>query len=238
MSRSERLFRIVQELEGGRVVTAAQLAAELEVSERTIYRDVRDLVRSGVPIEGAAGVGYALVASDGLPPVTFGEDELAALVLGARMVESFGGAELAAHARRALVRIGSKLTPKQRERMHDVRLFAPAMYVDEAMTRHLEPLRRAIESARKVRLEYRAADGSISERVLRPLGLAFWGRSWTLSAWCELRRDFRTFRPDRIQSLVVLEQAIPDEPDKSWEAYLDLMARRGSGREGDGASSP
>ena len=220
MRRADRLFQIVQRLRVGRVVTAAVLADELSVSERTIYRDVRDLVRSGVPIEGAAGVGYALVALDGLPPLSFAEDELAALVLGARMVESYGGADLATHARRALDRVKVVLTKGQRKRMQEVPLFASGLHVDEAMTRHLEPLRLAIDGARKVRLEYRTSDGTPSERVLRPLGLAFWGQSWTLSAWCELREDFRAFRPDRILALEVLDQRIPDEPDKGFEAYM------------------
>lgn len=129
MRRADRLFQIIQLLRRRHVVTAAYLARELEVSERTVYRDVRDLISSGVPIEGEAGVGYMLRKGFDLPPLMFTDTEIEAMVLGARVVSSWGDAALARAARDALARVESVLPDRLRSRLQDTRLYAPGFHL-------------------------------------------------------------------------------------------------------------
>ena len=224
MRRADRLFQVIQLLRRRNVVTAAWLASELEVSERTVYRDVRDLVMSGVPIEGEAGVGYMLRRGFDLPPLMFTDAEIEAMVLGARIVTSWGDAALAKAAGEALARVESVLPDRLRSRLNETRLFAPGFHVPRAIIDRLPQLRTAMESRRKVRLEYTSADGSETERVVRPIGLFFWGYGWSLAAWCELRTAFRSFRLDRIRALEVLDERFHDEPGRTLD---DFMAVRG-----------
>ena len=236
MRRADRLFRIVQTLRARGVTTAAALAEHLSVSERTIYRDVRDLVRGGIPIEGEAGVGYALPAWFELPPLMFTPDEIEALVLGARMVEAWGGDALAARARAVLEKVQLVVPGAMRRRLLDVGLFAPSFHVDARITRHLEPLRLAIATQRKLSFAYTGGDGSSTHRTVRPLGLYFWGKVWTAVAWCELRDAFRTFRPDRMDEIVVLDDTFADEPGRDLASFLRAMAA--DGRRGEDPRAP
>lgn len=224
MRRADRLFQIVQILRARRVTTARHLAEALEVSERTIYRDVRDLVTSGVPIEGEAGVGYALPKSFDLPPLMFAKQEIEALVLGARLVKSWSDAELAEAADSALVKIEAVLPDRLRVRLDEITLFAPNFRGEpRAFAANLPNLRGAILERRKVRFAYTRRDDEHSARTVRPLGLFFWGYNWTLSGWCELRDDFRSFRVDRIAELEVRDDAFEPEPGRTLEDYLERM---------------
>lgn len=223
MRRADRLFQIVQILRRDRITTAARIARELGVAERTVYRDVRDLSASGVPVESEAGVGYRLPRRFELPPLTFTPDEVEALVLGARITQAWGGAELAEAARSALARIEAVLTPRLRERLAGASLFAPDFHVPRRTLAHLEALRTAARERRKVRVAYARADGERSERVLRPLGLFFWGTTWSLAAWCEMRGGFRTFRLDRIHGLAPLDETFEADPGQTLADYARLM---------------
>ena len=229
MRRADRLFQIVQLLRGRRVVTAAELAQELEVSLRTIYRDVQDLIASGVPVEGEAGVGYLLPRGFDLPPLMFDEDEIEALVLGARMVETWGDPALAKHARSVLSKVEGVLPERLKPRLAEVALFAPVRIPHEDAAK-LEPLRRGVNEERKVRFDYVDAAGQPSSRVVRPLCLTFWGTTWLATAWCELREDFRSFRPDRMRKVELLDETFEDEPGKNLQAFTQRM--RGEGCEG------
>lgn len=225
MRRADRLFQLVQCLRGSRVVTAAALAERLEVSPRTIYRDVQDLLASGVPIEGEAGVGYCMPQGFDLPPLMFDEDEVEALVLGARMVEAWADRDLAKKARSVLSKVETVLPERLRPRMEEVELFAPGFHVSEAMKTNLEVFRKATVRRRKLALGYTDAEGRTTERVVRPLCLAFWGHSWIGSAWCELRADFRNFRTERMTSMTELDEPFEDEAGRDLAAFLDLMRR-------------
>jgi predicted DNA-binding transcriptional regulator YafY len=220
MRRADRLFQVIQLMRRRSVVTAAWLAEELEVSERTVYRDVRDLVLSGVPIEGEAGVGYMLRRGFDLPPLMFTDAEIEAMVLGARVVTSWGDAGLAKAAGDALARVESVLPDRLRARLNGTPLFAPGFHVPPAIVEKLAALRAALDARRKVRLDYTSADGSETERVVRPLGLFFWGYGWSLTAWCELREDFRSFRLDRMRALQPLETRFQDEPGHRIEDFF------------------
>lgn len=210
MRRADRLFQIVQLLRRRRITTAARLSEELEVSERTIYRDVRDLIASGVPIEGEAGVGYALPRGFDLPPLMFQDDEIEALVLGARMVESWSDPALVRAAGRALEKIEAVLPDRLRPRVAASALFAPSFHIPESATAHLAELRAAVSERRKIRFGYAREGGARSTRTALPLGLFFMGTGWSLAAWCELRVQFRSFRLDRIHDLETLDERFED----------------------------
>ena len=199
MRRADRLFQIVQHLRGGRLLTARRLAERLEVSERTIYRDVADLIGSGVPIEGEAGVGYLMRAGYDLPPLMFTREEVVALVAGARMIRAWGGQAMARAAEEALVKIEAVLPDEARARAGAVQIHAFSMMDWDPDTRErLDLVERAIEERTRLLLDYVDEAGALTERRVRPLGLLFWGKVWTLVAWCELRDDFRMFRVDRM----------------------------------------
>ena len=223
MRRADRLFAIVQYLRGRRLTTAAQLAQWLEVSERTIYRDVADLAASGVPIDGEAGVGYRIRAGFDLPPLMFTFDEIDALAIGARFVEAWGGPKLAGGARSALAKIAAALPSEKRVALERSPLFAPRFFIDPKPGVRLDSLRQAIANRRWADLDYRDADANASQRRVRPLGLYFWGDAWTLAAWCELRQDFRNFRLDRIAEVSVTPERFPDEAGKRLEDFLRRM---------------
>jgi predicted DNA-binding transcriptional regulator YafY len=226
MRRADRLFAIVQALRRRKVTTAQQLAGQLEVSERTIYRDIADLGAQGIPIVGEAGVGYMLARGVDLPPLMFSLDEVQALVLGVRMVERFADKDLRVAARSALDKIEDALPAAERERMTRSALFAMSFAPDDGALETLRELRSAVRARQAVSFAYRDREGQPSRRSVRPLTLAFWGRSWTLGAWCELREDYRNFRIDRVQRLRVLKRTFPDAPPFTLEAYVEAMTAR------------
>ncbi len=221
MRRADRLFQLVQLLRARRFITAAELADALQVSQRTVYRDVRDLIASGVPIRGEAGVGYQLQRGYELPPMTFTTPELEALALGARMVESWGDPELAQAARSVLTKVEGVVPEPLRQVMLETALFAPTRRVAASFAERLGDIRRAVGERRKLRVQYVRRDGEPSDRVVRPLGLYFWGMSWSLAAWCELRGDFRNLRLDRIQDQEVLDAHFSDVNIEDFIASME-----------------
>jgi predicted DNA-binding transcriptional regulator YafY len=218
--RADRLFEIIQSLRRQPLVRARDLSAALEVSERTIYRDIQDLVASGVPIEGEAGVGYVLKAGFDLPPLMFKEQEIEALVLGARIVESWADPELARAASDVIAKVQAVITDRLRDYMANTALLAPPHHYMEPISFDMAELRRALRSQLKVRFCYRDAQAEESERTVRPLCLAYYGPVWMLSAWCELRDDFRTFRLDRIAGFSVTAERFRHEPGKTLHDFL------------------
>lgn len=211
MRRADRLFQLVQLLRAKRMTTAERLAEELRISKRTVYRDIADLQRSGIPVRGEAGVGYRLERGFELPPLTFNSEEIESLVIGARMVEAFGDPDLAQAARSAMTKVEAVLPGPLRRVLQDTALFAPAMPWHARRAAGLQHLRQATTERRKLSFAYVRADGQPSHRVVRPLGLYFWGNAWSLAAWCELRGAYRNFRPDRMAEVELL----PDRFDGS-----------------------
>jgi predicted DNA-binding transcriptional regulator YafY len=220
MRRADRLFLLVNALRGRRAAVPAHVLAEsLGVSLRTVYRDVADLQLSGVPIEGEAGVGYVLRKGADIPPLMFNADELEALVVGTRFVRAFGGTRLGASAKAALLKIEAVLPPELHARSERSRIFAPEVARMES-SGLIDRLHAAIEARNVLRLDYRDQDGHASAREIEPLCLAFWGGSWTIGAWCRLRADFRSFRPDRIDAIVETGEIFVDDAARGLEAYL------------------
>lgn len=226
MRRADRLFQIVQYLRRGRLVRAAQLAEWLEVSERTIYRDIADLQSTGVPIDGEAGVGYIMRDGYDLPPLMFSHDEIVALVAGARMIRAWGGAAMARAAEESLVKIEAVLPDKQRTRAGEIEVHAIAPEMTQEVRSLIDRLEKAVDGRRRLSLSYLDAEAQPTERMVRPLGLWFWGKVWTLVAWCELREDFRMFRLDRIAELTHAEDSFRHEPGKRLADFYRQMERR------------
>lgn len=223
MRRADRLFLIINALRGRRATTAARLAELLQVSARTVYRDVADLQLSGIPIEGEAGVGYTLRRGSEIPPLMFTRDELEALVVGARFTRAFAGRRLAASAEQALVKVEAVLPDDLRRRTERSRILAPRTRARDAERACLDDLHGAIDSGHVVAFRYTKEDGSAGDRRVDPLCLAFWGRAWTLGAWCHTRQDFRNFRVDRMQDVAVAAEPVSREPERGLRAYLAAM---------------
>jgi predicted DNA-binding transcriptional regulator YafY len=215
MRRAERLFQLVQLIRGRRLSTAAFLAQRLEVSERTVYRDVADLMAQGVPIEGEAGVGYRMNTGFDLPPLMFTNEEAQALVASVRLAQPRLDAALGRHAEGALSKILAVLPAAARAAAESLAIYAPPVGPDEATRQRLEAVRIAAEARHKLALSYLDLKERRSERVVRPLGCFYWGSVWTVAAWCESRVGFRSFRVDRIEQLTVLDDRFRDEPGKT-----------------------
>ncbi len=228
MRRADRLFQIVQHFRGGRLVTAQKLGQWLEVSERTIYRDIADLQATGVPIDGEAGVGYIMREGFDLPPLMFTRDEIVALVAGARMVRAFGGAAMARAAEEALVKIGAVLPDSEKDRIARTEIHTPMWVVSDSDRQAIDMIERAIETRTVLRLDYSDENGRGTLREVRPLGLWFWGKVWTLAGWCELRSSFRAFRIDRLASVAPTDRSFRPEKGKMLADFYRTMEREGS----------
>lgn len=220
MRRADRLFRIVEYLKARRfAVKAADLANELEVSTRTIYRDMADLQISGVPITGEAGVGYMLSGDHVVKPLMFNTEEVDALMLGVQMVKSWGDKALAKSAGQAIDKITSTLPDSLRQEIENTFLFSKTSEAELTLQIDFTTLRRAIRSKNKLQMTYTDLKEERSERCIRPLCLIFFSPVWLLLGWCEKRHDFRSFRLDRISHLQVLDLKYQDEAGKRLSDY-------------------
>jgi predicted DNA-binding transcriptional regulator YafY len=228
MRRADRLFQLVQLVRGRRLSTADFIAQRLEVSARTVYRDIAALQAQGVPIEGEAGVGYRMRAGFDLPPLMFTQHEAQALVAAVRLARSRLDLALATHADAALSKILAVLPAAARAAAESLAIFAPAFGPDAATRERLEALRLAAQARHKLHIAYLDLKEASSQRTVRPLGCFFWGEVWTLAAWCETRDGFRSFRVDRITALEVLPERFRDEPGKT---VADLLRHHGMARE-------
>lgn len=222
MRRADRLFALVQLIRGRRLSTAAWLAERLEVSPRTVYRDVADLQAQGVPIEGEAGVGYRLGKGFDLPPLMFTVDEARALALATRMAQQWLDPAMALAASDAMSRVLSVLPASVRAEVESQQLLVVPVGLDPSLGLRLQTLREAAQARHRVTLRYVDQGERRTERQVRPLGCFYWGRVWTLAAWCEQRQDFRNFRLDRMEAVQVGGEVFPVEPGKT---LADLLRR-------------
>jgi predicted DNA-binding transcriptional regulator YafY len=222
MSRTARLFKLMDALRGHRrPVTASRLAEDLSVSVRTVYRDIQTLMDLGAPVEGEAGLGYLLRPGFFLPPLMFGEDELEALVLGARWVQGQGDPALAAAAASALAKIGTASPKDLRDKIAETGLWAPRYQNPAEQPAGLRIIREAVRREHKLAITYVDEKGATTERIVWPIAIAFLEGKRLLAAWCELRNGFRHFRPDRIASLTATNDRYPTRRAilvKTWRA--------------------
>ena len=226
MRRAERLFRLIEYLRGRRLaITADDLAEELGVSTRTIYRDVGALQATGAPINGEAGVGYMLDPSYHLPPIMFEPDEVQALLAGLRIAAAATDDDLAAAGARAETKIRAVLNDQALARADRSPYVAPFMAEDMSLRDHHRAIRKACEERRKLKMEYGDEGETLTQRTIWPIALLRWQSVWTFYAWCELREDHRHFRVSRIWSLETLDDRFPDVP----ESDVKEMAKRFAG---------
>ena len=220
MRRADRLFQIVQTIRGRRLTTAKHLSDRLEVSERTVYRDVADLQAQGVPSEGEAGVGYRLGKGFDLPPLMFTTAEAQALVAAVRVAQTWLDPALAAASVDALSRVMSVLPSAERAAAESLVVIVPQWGLEPLVQQRLQQLREAAQTKHLVHMRYKDLSDKTSQRSLRPLGVFYWGKVWTLAAWCETRDAFRSFRIDRIEELEVLEARFAEEVGRTLADLL------------------
>ena len=224
MRRADRLFQIVQLLRRRRTVTTAkEIARKLEISERTVYRDISDLVLAGTPIDGEAGVGYRIRPGYDLPPLMFDREEIQALVLGVRIVRQVGDPALARASESILSKVATVLPKELEPLLADTRLFATTRVRGSHAADALAVTREGLTAQRRIRMRYTDERGEATERTVRPLGVFFWGKTWTLAAWCEMRVGFRNFRLDRVGEATLLDR-FEEEPGRTLR---DLLAQYG-----------
>ena len=197
MRRTDRLFEIIQIVRDGRLHLARDIAERLEVSVRTVYRDIDTLIASGIPIEGERGVGYLLREQIFLPPLTLTLAELEALQLGMAIVGKAADEELRVASQSLLAKVG-QVTPNKPNLPTE---WSFGVYPTEQTIlgfKHMPTIRTAIRAMNKLKVRYLSLKGDQTERIIWPLQIEYWGQVWTLASWCELRGTFRAFRIDQI----------------------------------------
>jgi predicted DNA-binding transcriptional regulator YafY len=213
MRRADRLFQIIQVLRRSRnPVTADAIAAELETSKRTIYRDIADLMGQRVPIRGEAGIGYVLEGGFDLPPLMLTPDEIEAAVLGAQWVTLRGDAALARAAQDLIAKIGAAVPERLRPFALEPATRAATNYNVVPDGLDMAQVRRAIHGAKKIKLTYRDEQERETERTVWPFAVGYHETVRLMIAWCELRKDFRSFRTDRVAEAEFLEDRYPERP--------------------------
>lgn len=217
MRRAERLFRLVQELRSRGVTRAEDLAARLEISVRTVYRDIAHLQGSGLPIEGAAGIGYLLRPGFDLPAMTFTVEQVDAVAMGLAFVEAAGDVSLADAAREVRAKLQASLPDPDKRTLATAPLFAARR--DGRAPPAAAVVRRAIRASTVLHLRYGDEAGGVSERRVRPLALWAFTDGWLFAAWCELRDDFRAFRLDRIASVTATTDIFVSDAARDLQAY-------------------
>jgi predicted DNA-binding transcriptional regulator YafY len=223
MRRTDRLFELIQLFRGGQLWRGADLAEKLEVSVRTIYRDIETLVASGIAIEGERGIGYLLREPIFLPPLTLTPTELEAFHFGMALVQTSADEGLAQAAGQLLHKIDNVL-PTDRQRANFPKIIAVYAKPQRTGSNILGRLRSAVAAQRKVTISYESLQSQRSHRTIRPLHLEFWGNAWTLTSWCEKRSDFRTFRVDHIAQADIEADTFTHEVGKTYQDFLSLMS--------------
>lgn len=221
MRRADRLIKIVHYLRRMRhAVTAQKIADDFDICQRTVYRDIQDLMNSGVPIYGEAGVGYVIDKKYHLPPVMFDADELEAIALGINMVCNWTDEKFSAKARNALEKIQAVLSDSLLRDMEQLTTYSEESHRKIPWEADFSEIRECIRNRRKISFQYRDLKNKVSQRTIRPLSMGFFGPVWLVTGWCESRRDFRNFRLDRIRNFESTEEFFKDEKGKTLKAYL------------------
>ena len=224
MRRADRLFDILQTLRvATQPMTAAAIAEELEVTERTIYRDIASLQASRIPIEGARGIGYVLRKGFDLPPLMFTADEVDAIAVGARLVRRLRDPGLQKAANSVLAKVTTALPGAPQSGLLEAPFYVSSGDAETPTGIDLAELRRAIRETRKVRIAYSDAQGNQSHRIVWPVAMAYYVDVTVLGAWCELRNDFRHFRVERITASTILDDVFPTDGGRLMERWFALQ---------------
>jgi predicted DNA-binding transcriptional regulator YafY len=231
MRRADRLFQIVQLLRrSSRPVTADAIAAELETSKRSVYRDVAALIGQRVPIRGEAGVGYVLDGGFDMPPLMLTSDEIEAAVLGAQWVAGRGDPALARAARDLIAKIAATVPDRLRPVVLEPAVSSgPVWKPHEIEQLDMGQVRAWIRAGRKIRIDYADEQGRETRRVVWPILVGYRETTRLLVCWCETRDDFRTFRTDRIRDAAFMDDRYPGRPAQlraRWTALIEEEHRR------------
>ncbi len=227
MRRSDRLFDIIQRLRtASRPTTAAALAEELEVTPRTVYRDIATLQARRVPIEGAAGVGYVLRKGFDLPPLMFTIDEVEAIAVGARLVQRLKDPKLQQAANAVLAKVTVVVPERLRQHIADTPVYVSPGMAAEAEGADLAEVRAAIRDSRKLYIAYADEQGRRTNRIIWPIAMAYYVDVTLVGAWCELRADYRNFRVERIQSSKVLDEHFDQHGGRLFREWSALPKER------------
>ena len=210
-------------------MTAAAIAAELEVTPRTVYRDIATLQARRVPIEGAPGLGYVLRRGFDLPPLMFTLEEVEAIVVGARLVQRTGDAGLQQAAESVLSKVTVILPETLRAHLTSAPFFVSDHGAEASPVIDLSAVRDAIRARRKIRLAYRDDKGHRTHRTVWPIAIAYYVQSTLIAAWCELREDYRHFRADRVMTATVLDEHFDARDGELTSAWLALKAADAAG---------
>jgi predicted DNA-binding transcriptional regulator YafY len=230
MRRADRLFQIIQILRRGtRPVTADAIAAELETSKRTVYRDIADLIGQRVPIRGEAGVGYVLEGGFDLPPLMLTADEIEVAVLGAQWVAGRADPALARAANDLIAKIAAAVPEELRPLILDPAVRTPRPWENAEDKLDVAQLRGAIREGRKVWLCYCDEQGRETERNVWPIAVGYYDAVRHLIAWCELRSDFRSFRTDRVTEARFLDEKYPARPAQLRGQWRKMLRSRWAG---------
>ena len=220
MRRADRLMKIVHFLrKRRRAVTAQRIGEEFGICTRTVYRDIQDLMNSGTPIMGEAGVGYMIDKAYFLPPVTFDSEELEAISLGISMVRQWTDQHFASKADQAFEKIQAILPAQLQGEVDQITTVSIPNQPVLPWVVSFSDIREAVRKRRKIHITYADGENNITERTVRPIALLFFSPVWMLASWCEQRKDFRHFRLDRMKTIDIDSLSFKDEADKDLKAY-------------------
>jgi len=230
MNRIDRLHAILTHLQSKKKVTAQEMADRFNISLRTVYRDVKALDESGVPVIGEAGSGYTIMEGYRLPPVMFTQEEASALLLGAKLAEQFTDGSVKRHFSGALFKIKAVLRSPDKEYVESltehIEIVTRYTPDSDSPQQYLSALQQAIVLKKVVNLHYRSSlKEEITRRRVEPIGLLYYGSAWHLIAWCHLRNGYRDFRLSRMLGVVLEDQFFEPDVHPSIKEYLEQMRR-------------
>jgi len=221
MAKASRLFEIIQILRSARYpVTAAQMAQTLEVTPRSIYRDIEALQAMHVPIEGERGIGYILRPGFELPPLMFSIDEMEAIVLALALLERTGDKALKTAAKLANRKIAAAVPPPLQKALGRNALYAWGNVIPEPASIDMSQLRGAIRDERKLTIDYRDEAGRETTRTIRPVALIYYSQTINIVAFCELRQALRHFKADRVLKTVLTPDYFTGQGDVLRQQWL------------------
>ena len=228
MNRVDRLHAILVHLQSKRKVTAQELADRFELSLRTVYRDVKALEESGIPIIGESGIGYSIMEGYRLPPVMFSQEEASALLLGAKLVQQFTDATVKKHFDAAMFKIKAVLRSTDKDYVEElddkIEIRMSPFPLDEALQLNMSAMRQAIGAKKVIAIEYFSSyKEETTQREAEPIGLFYYSQAWHFIGWCRLRQDYRDFRLDRIKKLVIRDEEFDDKAHPSLKEYIEEL---------------
>ena len=230
MNRIDRLHAILTHLQSKRLVKAQEIADRFSISLRTVYRDVKALEESGVPVIGEAGSGYSIMEGYRLPPLMFTQEEAASLLLAGKLAAPQTDASVQKKLEEALLKIKSVLRTADKEQLNELSERVQILSMnntDEPHQKHLTALQQAVAANRLLFIRYESSYSKTetTERLVEPLGLLHYSNSWHLIGWCRLRNDYRDFKVNRISRLQLKDETVDASKHKSLQEYVNSIAR-------------